>query len=166
MWSVLIFYCASRSRWNSNLNWIQISLIFEKKTIWKWKAFRNFLKLSWAEFPAGPLSFFHFLFPSLFFPTLKAHCSWPDGPIPGPTLGRKSIAPPLAMRRQPPCRLSAMPGETAPTVWPKSPSQTRLPPGVLSKAVEGHCSPNHNERGNLFRIQTEANPVQILRCSR
>jgi hypothetical protein len=139
--------------------------VFVHCTIWKWNAFINFLKLSWAE-PASPLSFFLFLFPSLFFPGLEAHCSRPDWPIPGQLLGRKSLAPLLAARRQPPCRLSAMPGETTLTLWPKSSSQTRLPPGVLSEAVEGRCSPNHNERETLFWIQTEANPVQIWRCSR
>jgi hypothetical protein len=40
-WSALLFCCASRSRWHSNLNWIQIGLGFRKDLKIK-KAFSSF----------------------------------------------------------------------------------------------------------------------------
>jgi hypothetical protein len=51
LWSVLIFYCVGRSRWNSNLNWIQISLEIIKR-FEKEKNFHNsYLVMGWN--PAG-----------------------------------------------------------------------------------------------------------------
>jgi hypothetical protein len=141
-------------------------VIFEKKRFENGKPLEIFRNSPGLNPQPAHFLFFSFFFLPFSFPCSRPTTAGPIGPFPAQLLGRKSLAPPLVARRRPPCRLSAMPRETTPTPWPKSSSQTRLPPGVLSEAVKGRCSPNHNERRTLFQIQTEVNPVQIWRCSR